>query len=399
MHFTDEELIAYLLGDATTSTARQIESHAAQEPELVERLKFFRSLLGLLDSANENTGDANTEPNQGDANEPRFEPPAGLVESTMARVFDDLPVDNSLDHAAGSETEETVASKQSLDWQSKKSDQFVQPAVRLSPGLDAARNQRSIWDSTALTVCLTVLCCLALPALVRARFEARKSQCAEKLRTTGRGFFDYALNDPQQRLPSIAMHGPGAFAGSNVIHLHEAGLLESIGQLLCPSLSSHFNAAAVDDWQQEKIAESLFAKIPSELDLFELSESELAIVQAMLGGDYALPLGVLDEDGRPVSPRHEGRSGFPLASDAPVFQGTEELFIAHDGNGINILYDDGHVRFFTVVQLRRAQAGELALDCLADDPFCNARGERRIGLHRHDGSVAPSNYSPLGASK
>ena len=74
-------------------------------------------------------------------------------------------------------------------------------------------------------------------------------------------------------------------------------------------------------------------------------------------------------------------------SDAPVIWGAEEIFIAHDGYGINILYDDGHVRFFSLIEVRDAREGRIDFDCLADDPFCNVRGERRIGLHEHDASL------------
>ncbi len=49
MHFTDEELIAYLLGDAVPDNARRIESQLDRDPALVERLGYFRKLLGHLD--------------------------------------------------------------------------------------------------------------------------------------------------------------------------------------------------------------------------------------------------------------------------------------------------------------------------------------------------------------
>ncbi len=394
MHFTDEELISYLLGDAPLAMARQIEDQVSTSPALVMRLEQFRTLLESLDDL-----DAEADP--------RFEPPAGLVESTMARIFDgrnsedpesfNNPEDVSTPEGFGGEREQPTRLEHS--GKSRDAEKRLRvTAPRLSIGFDPPRNRRSLWDSTALTISLTILCCLALPALVRARFEARKAQCAENMRDTGRGLLDFAMNNPDRRLPGIDSSGPLAFAGAYAVRLYNAGLLPSIEQLSCPSLGGRFPIADLEalGLDQHFIKQGSL-RIPTEAELLSLSEQQLPIVQSMIGGSYAYHLGVV-ENNRPVPPRHEGRTHLAILADAPVFVEGTESFVAHDGYGINILYDDGRVHFFSISRLQASRMKPMEVDFLADDPFFNELHEHRAGLHEDDASLAPSHYSPLGAN-
>lgn len=377
MHFTDEELIAYLLGDATPTLARQIENQVSNSPELCERLEQFRTLLGHLDGL-----DAQPEI--------LHEPPTGLVESTMARIFQGEEV-------AGDRIEREQSTVRGDTERASDLEQRHQLATRLSATFDAPRGRRSLWDSTALTISLTILCCLALPALVRARFEARRAQCAENMRITGRGLLDFALNDPERRLPGIAISGPLAFAGAYAMHLNNAGLLDSFGQLSCPSLGKRLDVAELQALGLcQQFVERGALRIPTEEELLALPEHQLPIVQSLVGGSYAYGLGVVEND-RPVPPRHEGRTHFAILADAPLFMEGKELFVAHDGYGINILYDDGRVHFFSTTRLHAARSTPVEIEFLGDDPFFNELREHRVGLHEHDASLAPSHYSPLGA--
>ncbi|MEO8270206.1 MAG: hypothetical protein ABI557_10810, partial [Aureliella sp.] len=69
MLFSDEELIAYLLGDATTELGQRLELRLAVDEELLQRLSVLRQMLGQIDSA----GGV-------------FEPPADLVDTTLERI-------------------------------------------------------------------------------------------------------------------------------------------------------------------------------------------------------------------------------------------------------------------------------------------------------------------------
>ena len=147
MQFSDEELISFLLGDASQSLVDGIKQQLEFDAELIERLSHLRMVLGHMDSLCTH-----------------YEPPADLMGKTLARI----------DAEAGIERLENSNKKPA-----KKAVTHI-----LQPAADPPRQRRNLWDSTALTVSLSLLCCLALPALVGARLEARKAQCAQNLRLT-----------------------------------------------------------------------------------------------------------------------------------------------------------------------------------------------------------------------
>ncbi len=69
MPISDEQLIAFLLDDASPALCQQIEEQLACDQELAERLTHFRFILGQMDSL------AGT-----------YEPPSDLVESIWPRI-------------------------------------------------------------------------------------------------------------------------------------------------------------------------------------------------------------------------------------------------------------------------------------------------------------------------
>jgi hypothetical protein len=377
MRFSDEELIAYLLGDVDPTLAQQIQQALSVEPELLERLSQFRMVLGQIDSL---AGS--------------LEPPADLVEGTLARIdaLSDVP----------QSAEFQSAEFQSAEFQPAVTPQL--PASEIHPVLlnsssDANPRRSSPWDSTALTISLTILCCLALPALVRIRFESRKAQCARNLTITGSELMQYALQHPQQRFPHVAVEGPASFAGVYAVYLHDMDAQVVPSQLRCSSL-----IGTSQDQLESTAASSLPSVIPSFAELQRMAIGELVQWQRSLGGDYAYNLGVF-EKGNVRAPKCEGRSHLAILADAPVMDATAgrtaavgnpqidgEEYIAHEGKGINIFYEDGRVVFVTTASLFETFATDSAL---VDHPFRNQRGQHEIGLHPQDASLAPSHFPPL----
>ena len=372
MLFSDDELIAYLLGDAPPELSQRLELCLSVDSELLQRLASLRRMLGQIDSP---AG--------------RFEPPADLVDTTLERI-DQI--------AAASTTSDILATDDppSLDDNRQGSKQLVQ-RVCLSSSLSSPQRRRWMWDSTALTISLTILCCLALPALLRARFESRKAQCARNLELTGSELVGYALNHPQSRFPFVALEGPQAFAGVYAVYLHEAGGNIPAGQLHCPSL---LGIGRLADQRLDTSLASEKTNLPSFAELHRLAGDELKLVQQVAGGDYAYNLGVA-EGGNPQAPKCQGRSQFAIVADAPVMLVSNEenhetgrkQFIAHEGKGINIFFEDGHVRFVTADSISSL---DLAHASLIDNPFENQRGAHELGLHPQDASLAPSHFAPLG---
>lgn len=357
MQFSDEDLIAYLLGDAASELAQRIELQLRSDAGLVDRLKQLRAFLGQIDCL------AVT-----------FSPPADLVDSTLARIDREL---------------EQPAQEQPAQEQSAQEQSMVELAASprlLSAGNDATPQQRSFWDSTALTLCLVVLCCLALPALVRIRFESRKAQCARNLTLAGADLIGFAMLNSENRFPHVATEGPEAFAGVYAVHLRDSGFELKPQQLKCASLLGYEGSNAL-----VAAGGVVSDRIPSFKELHEFALHELEMWQRVIGGDYAYNLGV-EERGMPRAPRCEGRSQMAILADAPIIADAQEEFVAHDGRGINILFEDGRVVFVSTKSLDQSStdAGKLA-----DNPFNNQRGEHEVGVNLQDASLAPSHFPPL----
>ncbi|MFK7738502.1 MAG: anti-sigma factor [Pirellulaceae bacterium] len=340
MHFSDEDIIAFVLNDADDELVQNLKAALSGDSDLYERVAHFRQLLGYIDSL----GGV-------------YEPPSQLVESTLDRI------------------------------EASEAERSIQPASRqAASGLSAplageksrgSTAQKRI-DTLVLTACLALVCCLLLPAVVTARFTARKNGCAQNLQYVGQCLNDFTMFDQQQRYPRVELTGSGSFAGVFAVTLKSGGEDISYSQLLCPSLNGC----------DEGNSGIVISAIPTFVELERLTASELAQWRQVIGGNYAYSLGVV-ERGKIVAPRCEGRSNFAILADSPVFLSDGEEFIAHDGRGINILYEDGRVQFVRIV-------GQGDFGALANYPFQNLRKEHAMGLTKSDDSLAPSGYSPLG---
>ncbi len=354
MSFSDEDIIAFLLGDADEELAVRIRANLPKDSELAERLSHFRSVLNHLDYVGEQ----------------QYEPPSDLIQRTMDKI-EELPTSPTTSGATSS------SDVQHNDPEgSSEIDPLDRPVVSfLSTPVESNRNRRSWLDSMALTVSLVVLCSLTIPAIVRARYESRRAQCATNLRETGSLLFQYAMRQPSRRFPFVSSRGPEAFSGMYVVRLNESGLVPSSRMLRCASLNG------VSRPLPKVIA------IPSVEQLHTATPSQLDCWKCNIGGDYAYNLGVF-EDEQLVAPKNVGSSHFAILADAPVFVNNSEELLAHDGKGINLLYDDGHIGF-----LRSScfTSHELTVD----NPFRNFHGAHEAGIGISDASLAPSQFPPI----
>lgn len=346
MSFSDEEIIAFLLGDADEQLAGRIRAQLPKDADLVDRVSHFRELLNHLDDVSE-----------------EFEPPAGLVDRTMQQI-------NALSEPA---LNSTFHSELQVE-----DDQVERQTVScLSPPLDASSGRKNWMDSLVLMGCLIVMCSLTIPAIVQARFESRRAQCAINLKDSGQLLFQFAMQRPDRRYPHVAKNGPEAFSGVFVVRLNEAGLVPEARMLKCASLIG-----------QERPSQSVLTSIPTVKQLQVATPGQLDCWKCNLGGDYAYNLGVFEQD-QLVAPKNIGSSHFAILSDAPLFTEDCDQVIAHDGKGINILYDDGQVRY---VRSGWIQSKNLTS---ADHPFRNMLGVRGAGLSISDAALAPSQFSPI----
>jgi hypothetical protein len=338
MPISDEDLIAYLLGDVNPQQRKRIEAGLAEDGDLRSRLSELRMVLGQLDSM-----------------KAHYEPPDDLLATTMARI----------DEVSNSEADQDNL---------QRGERTIRDSVQLASCLATEhRVRRSTWDTTALIACVAVLFCMLIPTVLRARFESRRAQCAYRLSYAGRGLIELASMDPQRRFPAVAEFGPESFAGMFAVRLGEIGWVNSPSDFWCPSLEGCRNLRSLEF-------------IPSVAQIRAFDAPKLELCRNEVGGDYAYSLGLVDNDAI-VPPRFEGRSNLPVIADSPLIQNGREEFVAHDGLGMNICFEDGHVAFVVP---------ECWEDEIGDNPFCNIRQVHAAGLNLRDASLGPSHFHPRG---
>ncbi len=353
-----EDLLGYLLGALEPDETARIEAAIRKDPELRRQLDQVQRSLEPLAG-----GDL-------DAAEP---PPIDLV----SRTLDALPPLTAATRPSGDPARQTPQAVAGHGG-----------SVGLSPSTDRVGSAFWRWqDWCVASISAAVVLALLLPAIWNGRFEARKIACQDNLRRLGTAITQFVTRSEQNRLPAVSPGGPEAFAGVYAVRLGEAGLLDDPTIRWCPSfeLPVARRSSSFDDRPTEGIA--------TIQDLYAASVDRLREFQRFAGGHYAYTLGVRDE-GRFGSPRYEQRSGFAIMSDAPLGgfsvggMLSPQRFprpIAHDGRGLNVLYEDGHVRFITVG----------ALIGLPDDPWLNHLGDAEAGITPDDAALAPSWRPPF----
>lgn len=354
-----EDLIGYVLGALEPDEMRRVEQALAVDADLRDELERLRRAMQPL-------GEQGVE----------YEPPAGLVERTLAAV----------------------------DANSSR----VQGTVGLPGGHELLPSREwRWWDILAGTVACLVIAGLVFPTILRERATARVVACQNQLRQAGIALAEYMTRTEERRFPQLELEGPEAFSGRYAIELYEAGLLSSDTPLWCPS--------------QEVPGHWVGRPLPNRDELHRVGPLQLEFLQAGSGGHYAYSLGIR-ERGRYNAPRFQSRPYFAILADAPTYlRDGEQLRLTslpehkalpvgtlldhfwgsirrlatlplsdgqsgpHEGRGFNLLYEDGHVAFVPVSH----DFG------LGDHPFVNRIGRVEAGLDPDDAALAPSVMPPF----
>lgn len=372
-----EDLLGYLLGALDDAEMRRISERLQEDSSLVAELERLKRITDTLENAYV----------------PVEAPCPDLLEKTLNLIakedpsFQNEASEDSLTDCAFEDkigpllSTETGADAGRLDGASQ--------SVRLTDAstvndYDGSSSYRW-WDWIGATVAAAVVLCIILPALANGRFEARKIACQDQLRRFGVALTEFVSRSPEQRLPAVAESGPEAFAGIYALRLNEAGLLSEGEIRWCPSMAT----PEADSPELVNLGE-----IESLDRLHDATIDELRAIQQYSGGHYAYNLGVLDEH-RFTSPRFEARSSFAVMSDAPLLGNlgsgnlgsTEQLteWIGHGGRGINVLFEDGRVRFISVDSLQ----------AMPDHPLLNHAGNVEAGVNIDDATLGPSWRPPF----
>lgn len=341
-----EDLLGYLLGALEPDEMQRVSEALKSDPELRRQLDELSAALRPLDEAHD-----------------LYDAPSDLLSRTLDAIPLGLPPDSADAIDSPAEIPEKAGSPVGRPWR----------RVRLPMGQGVLGSGPVHWswlDSLVTTAAAVILAGIVFPGVLKQRAIARTEACQSQLREAGVGLIQYSNFLGHGRFPQLAPVGPEAFAGVYAVRLNERGLLPNAGTpMWCPSIDP---------------TDELFAvTIPSIEQLYRETPERLALLQRAAGGHYAYSLGVQDR-GLYVAPKYSGRSYFAILADAPQLT-LEGWSMAHDGQGCNILFEDGHVAF----------VANWDADIAGDHLFLNRKGEVEAGVDVNDVTLGPSSAPPF----
>ena len=326
------DLIGYVLGALDVAEEDQIRQKLQYDEGAQKELELAkRSLRPLRFAASDQ------------------DPPDGLTSRTLSQV-DAFSADS--EQHAGSDV--------------------VTPAVGLSSAAFEVAESERRWVMAdfvvALGVCVAAAC-LLFPALANSRWHSQLAGCQNNMRDAGTALIDYSSNQGGY-FPQIPASGKLSVAGIYAPKLMEKGFVNDVRVFRCPAKGN-----------------TVVLKMPQIKDIVAARGPRLVTLHRTMGGDYAYPLGFV-QNGRLQGVRNQGRTHSALLADAPM-ENVRNVAIGTHGRGQNVLFEDGHVEFMT----KRIRPGTES-----DDLFFNDDGFVLAGLHDRDAVLAPSPVSPLSAA-
>ena len=324
-----EQLLGYLLGALDAAETRQVEEELDRNPALRVEMARFQELLSRLGM--------DEEPEE-------FDPPHRLA-------------DRACDFVAANADDAAVASA------------ALASPLRLSPAGPAPGDSGRGYSFTDMLVACSVLLTLGallFPSINNMRLQAQRATCQYRLVQTGAALWDFAQLRPDRRYPLIPENGNFAVAGNVPFTLWNAGFMPEAQNFLCPAARQTERFAALP--------------MPSVCEVRDSTGPALRSCQQRMGGTYAYNMGY-SRDNHLVPAVLLARSDFALVADTLGDQTSPP----HDGMGLNVLYEDGHIRFLPLTRKPR----------LADDPFHNRKGYIAAGLDSNDAALGSSDAHPL----
>jgi hypothetical protein len=231
--------------------------------------------------------------------------------------------------------------------------------------------RRYTWSDMVVAACaLVVAVAVLIPSLLQSRVQADRLGCENNLRQLGRGYLQYSALQPDGSFPAPEASGNRAVAGVFAPILMENQIVQSPAIFLCPSAQ---RMRPTPDFRPPTLAE------------LDAAQGEmLAAIQQVMGGDYGAHMGYT-VDGQLQRPCNSRRAGFVILADAPSETQQGRRSANHGPRGLNVVCEDGHVRFLVDIDLRE----------LADDPFFNREGRVAAGIGCDDSCVGRSHDRPL----
>jgi len=211
-----EHLLGYLLGALEPAEMAAVERELENDPRLRKDLAAIEAALYPLGFP-EREDDAS-----------QAEPPAGLAARTCEFVDDSK-----------------------ADLVSRPMPAKILAATMSDSG--PTGKQRLRWADVIMTasICLAAVS-LIFPTIWTLRQQQQVTVCQNNMQHMGIAVADYAVRSPYGRSPAIPTEGNRSFAGFFPVSLREAGELEDVRWLVCPSSTwrSRSNRSACRRWSR-----------------------------------------------------------------------------------------------------------------------------------------------------
>jgi hypothetical protein len=225
------------------------------------------------------------------------------------------------------------------------------------------------WADAAVAACILVAGLLTLlPAVHRSKDRMNQASCVFNLQQLGLGLAQYGHR--HQVYPYEPANCPKAFAGTFAAVLHEAGLLDDLSTLDCPSNGS-----------------CPHIPLPDLRAVCDLQRENPGRCQQLLCWDYAYHGGYREGSGPAQGLSTRCSTNIPLLADQPPHQADLQRILPgnspnHGGRGQNVLFTDLHVEWHNTRGLGPHDS----------DMFLNDSQQPGPGLRMLDAVLLPSAF-------
>ena len=382
---TAEDLLGYLLGALEADEHRRVDRAVSESPEVqfeLARLRERMAPLARLEEVESMTGASGSDFPAGLARRacefvaresrqvspkltPSAEPAAANLEPGLASSHGSSAGMASADllgsNLLGADL--SGASGRELGLQPR-------PVMSAVVGDFSPRSSWQLQDFIVVAAVVMLAAGILSPAILASRNQMRLAACQDNLRRVGMALFNYAEAHDNRFVP-IARTGPLNVAGAYAPVLTSGGFIEEDRLFYCSS-------AVQNGLFEVRSTPSL-----AELDqAFRENSQQLADLQAQMGGSYGYSLGYYDQD-QYMGPMNLGRSFRVMMADAPSSTLANRNSANHDGQGLNILFEDGSVR----------HSASAAVGLGKESIFLNRNGLVAAGADVHDSVIGASNVS------
>lgn len=363
-----EDLLGYLLGALEADEHRRVDRAVSEHPEVQFELTQLRDRIAPL---------ARLEEVESLAGASGSDFPTGLARRACEFVARESrqsqPAPGRAAESFGSDCKiaAEIAKKNVVKKNVAVSNSAISnSAMSNVSGEFSARSSWQLQDFLVVAAVVMVAAGILSPAILASRNQMRLAACQDNLRRVGMALFNYAEAHENRFVP-IARTGPLSVAGAYAPVLKSGGFIEEDRLFYCSSAVQN-GLYEVQETPSVAVLEKAFRE----------NSRQLADLHSSMGGSYGYSLGYYEQD-QYVGPMNLGRSFRVMMADAPSPSLGNRNSANHDGQGLNILFEDGSVRHSATASIGFGQ----------ESIFVNRNGLVAAGADVHDSVIGGSNVS------